>query len=86
MPGRVGRRTAPLTVHVCIDDASRIDFSQIKKDERKRSAVAFLKAAVAYYASLGVRVARIVTDNGSCYRSFAFRKAGKTLKLKHIRT
>jgi hypothetical protein len=41
-------------VHVCIDDASRIAFTQIKPDERKRSATAFLKAAVAYYASLGV--------------------------------
>ena len=41
-------------VHVCIDDASRLAFSQILPDERKESAVAFLKAAVAYYASLGV--------------------------------
>jgi hypothetical protein len=36
-------------VHVCIDDASRIAFTQIKRDERKESAVAFLQAAVAYY-------------------------------------
>src|SRR5271166_4008312 len=41
-------------VHVCIDDASRIAFSQVMKDQKKESAVAFLKAAVAYYASLGV--------------------------------
>jgi transposase InsO family protein len=73
-------------VHVCIDDASRIAFSQIKPDERKRSAVAFLKAAVAYYASLGVIVERVMTDNGSCYRSFAFRNACRRLALKHIRT
>ena len=56
-------------VHVCIDDASRIAFSQVMKDEKKDSAVAFLKAAVAYYASLGVKVERVMTDNGSCYRS-----------------
>ena len=62
-------------VHVCIDDASRLAFSQILPDEKKESAVAFLKAAVAYYASLGVIVARVMTDNGSCYRSAAFRKA-----------
>src|ERR1700674_1132938 len=49
-------------------------------------AVAFLKAAVAYYASLGVTVERVMTDNGSCYKSFAFRKACKHLRLKHIRT
>jgi transposase InsO family protein len=73
-------------VHVCIDDASRIAFSQLKADERKASAVAFLKAAVAYYASLGVKVQRVMTDNGSCYRSRAFAKACKRLGLKHIRT
>jgi transposase InsO family protein len=73
-------------VHVCIDDASRIAFTQIKPDERKRSAVAFLKAAVAYYASLGVTVERVMTDNGSCYRSSTFRNACQRLGLKHIRT
>ena len=73
-------------VHVAIDDASRLAFSQILPDERKESAVAFLKAAVAYYQSLGVKVARVMTDNGSCYRSKAFRKACRDLGLKHIRT
>lgn len=73
-------------VHVCIDDASRIAFSRVMKDERKQSAVAFLKAAVAYYASLGVKIERVMTDNGSCYRSRAFGKACKRLGLKHIRT
>jgi transposase InsO family protein len=73
-------------VHVCIDDASRIAFSQVMKTEKKGCAVAFLKAAVVYYASLGVRVERVMTDNGSCYKSFAFQKACKRLGLKHIRT
>ena len=73
-------------VHVCIDDASRVAFSQILPDEKKASAVAFLKAAVAYYASLGVRVARVMTDNGSCYKAFDFRGACRDLGLKHIRT
>ena len=73
-------------VHVCIDDASRIAFSQIKPDERKRSAVAFLKAAVAYYARLGIKLERVMTDNGSCYRSRAFKNACRRLRLKHIRT
>jgi transposase InsO family protein len=73
-------------VHVCIDDASRVAFTQIKKDERKASACAFLKAAVAYYAGLGVKVERVMTDNGSCYRSRAFARACKRLGLKHIRT
>jgi transposase InsO family protein len=73
-------------VHVCIDDASRVAFSRVMKDERKASAVAFLKAAVAYYASLGVRVECVMTDNGSCYRSRAFAKVCKQLRLKHIFT
>jgi transposase InsO family protein len=73
-------------VHVCVDDCSRIAFSQVMKDEKKGCAVAFLKAAIAYYASLGVTVQRVMTDNGSCYKSFAFRRACKRLGLKHIRT
>ena len=73
-------------VHVCIDDHSRVAFTQIMPNERKESAVAFLEAAIAYYASLGVTVQRVMTDNGSCYRSKAFRKACKRLGLKHIRT
>ena len=73
-------------VHVCIDDASRIAFSRVMKDERKESAVAFLKAAVAYYASPGVTIERVMTDNGSCYRSKAFARACKRLALKHIFT
>ena len=73
-------------VHVCIDDASRIAFSRVMKDERKATAVAFLKAAVAYYASLGVTIERVMTDNGSCYRSKAFARACRALALKHIRT
>ena len=73
-------------VHVCIDDASRIACSQVFPDEKKESAVAALKAAVAYYQSLGVTVARVMTDNGACYKSHAFRDACAALGLKHIRT
>jgi transposase InsO family protein len=73
-------------VHVSIDDHSRIAFARIMPDQKKHSATAFLKAAVAYYASLGVKVERVMTDNGSCYKSFAFRRACKRLALRHIRT
>jgi len=73
-------------VHVAIDDASRLAFSQIMPDEKKESATAFLNAAVAYYNSLGITVARVMTDNGSCYRAFEFRDACRDLGLKHIRT
>jgi transposase InsO family protein len=73
-------------VHVCIDDHSRVAFAQIMPTERKECAIAFLKAAIAYYQRLGVTVQRVMTDNGSCYISKAFRKVCKRLGLKHIYT
>jgi transposase InsO family protein len=73
-------------VHVCIDDASRVAFVQVMADQRKESAVAFLEAAVAYYAKLGVRIERVMTDNGSCYRSKTFRTACARLGLRQIFT
>jgi transposase InsO family protein len=81
-----GRGTGWEFTHVCIDDNSRIAFARVMADEKKKSAVAFLRAAVAYYESLGVRIQRVMTDNGSCYKSFAFARACKRLGLKHIRT
>ncbi|MCP4738775.1 MAG: IS481 family transposase, partial [Bosea sp.] len=72
--------------HVCIDDASRLAFVEMKPDEKAVSAVAFLRAAVAYYGHLGVTVARVMTDNGSCYKAHAFRHACRDLGLRHIRT
>ena len=73
-------------VHVCIDDHSRVAFVQIMPTERKECAIAFLKASIAYYRRLGVTIQRVMTDNGSCYISKAFRKACKRLGLKHIYT
>jgi transposase InsO family protein len=73
-------------VHVAIDDASRIAFARVMPNEKKRSATTFLKAALAYYQSLGIKVERVMTDNGSCYKSLAFRRACKRFALRHIRT
>jgi transposase InsO family protein len=73
-------------VHVCIDDHSRVAFARVLPDEKKQSAAAFLRAAVAYYASLGIKVARVMTDNGACYKSFDFRDTCRELSLRHIRT
>ncbi len=73
-------------VHVCIDDHSRLAFSEVRLGQTAEDAVAFLKAAVAYYKSLGVTVTRVMTDNGGCYLGFAFAKACRDLGLKHIRT
>jgi transposase InsO family protein len=73
-------------VHVCIDDASRVAFVQVMANQRKESAVAFLEAAVAYYRNLNIRIERVMTDNGSCYRSKTFQAACKRLGLRQIFT
>jgi len=70
-------------VHVAIDDHSRVGFSQAYPDETQASAIAFLRAAVAYYSRLGVTIARLLTDNGSAYRSKAFAAACRELGIKH---
>lgn len=72
--------------HVAIDDHSRAGFVQMYADERKDSAVAFLKAAVAHYAALGVKIKRLLTDNGSAYRSRMFAKTCQALGIKHTFT
>ena len=73
-------------VHVCVDDHSRVAYADIRPNQQRQTAVAFLDTALAYYAALGVRVQRVMTDNGSCYRSAAFRKACARHGLKHLRT
>ena len=73
-------------VHVAVDDHSRIAFSEIKDSEKKGCAVAFLKAAIVYYAGLGISVSRVMTDNGGCYKSFASRDTCKHHNIKHLCT
>lgn len=73
-------------LHVSIDDHSRIAFTNIHANEKKETAIAFLQAAVDYYKHLGITIKRVMTDNGSCYKSKAFARACKKLNIKHIRT
>jgi len=73
-------------VHVAIDDHSRVAFSQIKPSEKKEPAVEHLIAAVTYYRRLGIKVERVMTDNGSCYRSRLWAATCRKLAIKHIRT
>jgi transposase InsO family protein len=73
-------------VHVCIDDASRLAYSEILADEKKASAIGFLDRALAWLAGHGITVERVMTDNGSAYRSGAFRDAVATAGAKHKRT
>jgi transposase InsO family protein len=73
-------------VHVAIDDASRVAYSQVLPDEEGDSAACFLRAAIAYYAGLGVQVREVLTDNGVCYRSRLFAQTCAELGIRHRRT
>lgn len=72
--------------HVAIDDHSRAGFVQMHADERKATAVEFLRATVAHYKALGVKVQRLLTDNGPAYRSKNFKRACEALGIKHTFT
>jgi transposase InsO family protein len=73
-------------VHVAIDDHSRIAFSQVAGNEKGVSAAAILEVTLAWYAKLGIQVRRLLTDNGPCYQSRAFRAVCQRHQIKHIRT
>ena len=73
-------------VHVCVDDASRLAYTEVLPDEKKESACAFLSRALAFFARHGVSVERVMTDNGSAYRSHDFRDLCAGKGLRHIRT
>jgi transposase InsO family protein len=73
-------------VHVAIDDTSRVAYAQVLPDESGDGTVAFLRAAVAYYAGLGVMIREVLTDNGGGYLSKAFAAACRDLGLVHRRT
>jgi len=72
-------------VHLAIDDHSRVSFAQVLPDETAVSCVQFLRQAVAYYASLDVRIERVMTDNGTGYKN-TFRAACDELGIRHIKT
>lgn len=73
-------------VHVCVDDFSRLAYVELLPDERAVSAIGFLRRAVNWFAAQGVVVERVMTDNGSAYRSHAHRAACALLALRHSRT
>jgi transposase InsO family protein len=80
------RGTGWEALHVAIDDASRLAYTELLPDETKESAVAFLARALAWFARHGVTVERVMTDNGSAYKSHAFRDALAAASIKHKRT
>jgi transposase InsO family protein len=73
-------------VHVLVDDATRIAYAEVLSDEHPETAVAFLRRAIHYLASLGIATQRVMTDNGNPYRSRAHAIACRELGLRHLRT
>jgi len=73
-------------VHVAIDDASRVGYSSIHPDEKTASAWRALLAALRYYRRFGITIRRVMTDNGSCYRSAFFARLCRRLGIKHLFT
>lgn len=73
-------------VHLAIDDHSRVSFAQVLPDEAGLCCTQFLREAVSHYASMGVHIERVMTDNGSGYVSKTFRAACAELGVRHIRT
>jgi transposase InsO family protein len=73
-------------VHVCVDDATRLAYAEVLRDERGPTAAGFLKRAVAWFRSMGIRVERVMSDNGSCYRSAVHATTCRELGLRHLRT
>ena len=73
-------------VHVCIDDATRLAYVEVLATNQQQDAVAFLHRAVRWFARRGVRVERVMSDNGSAYLARAFTGACQTLGLRHLRT
>jgi transposase InsO family protein len=73
-------------VHVCVDDASRLAYVEVLVDERGETAAGFLERAVAWYRVRGIRVERVMSDNGAAYRSSVHALACRRLGLRHLTT
>ena len=73
-------------LHVAIDDASRLAYTEVLPSLGQEDATAFLERALAWYARLGVKVERVMTDNGSAYRSKLFARSLRQAGVRHIRT
>jgi transposase InsO family protein len=73
-------------VHIAIDDCTRLAYVEVLTDEKATTAVAFLARAVALYRRHGITVERLITDNGSAYRSTIHAIACRAMGIRHLRT
>ena len=73
-------------VHIAIDDYSRLAYAEVLADEKAQTAIGFLRRALAFFKRYGVIVERVLTDNGSAYRSTIHALACRALGIRHLRT
>ena len=73
-------------VHVAIDDHSRLAYAEVLPDEKAKTAIGFLRRARAFYARHGIRIERLLTDNGPAYVSAIHALACRKLGIRHLRT
>jgi len=73
-------------VHVAVDDATRLAYVEVLDDEKAATAVGFLRRAIAFFRRYGIRVERVLTDNGACYRAIVHALACRSLGIRHLRT
>lgn len=73
-------------LHVAIDDASRLAYTEVLADEKKETTCAFIARAIDWFERRGMTIARLMSDNGSAYRSQAFRQLLTARGIRHIRT
>ncbi|MDG4825445.1 IS481 family transposase [Asanoa sp. WMMD1127] len=79
-------RVGTAFVHTVIDDHSRVAYAEIRDDEKAATAIDVLRHAVAWFAARGVTVERVLSDNGSAYKSHAWRQACTQLGIKPRKT
>jgi transposase InsO family protein len=73
-------------VHVAVDDATRLAYVEVLEDEKAVTVAGFLRRAVAHFGDYGIRVERVMTDNGPAYISNLHALACRTLRIRHLRT
>jgi transposase InsO family protein len=84
--GRVRNTVGWEFVHIAVDDYSRFAYAEVLNDEKTSTAIAFLQRAIAFYRRHGIKVERILTDNGSCYRATRHALACRRLRIRHLRS
>ncbi len=73
-------------LHVCVDDLTRVAYAEVPADERDTTTSGFLERAIGWFRAQDVFVERVMTDNGSCYRSRRFRRALEAFGARHVFT